>query len=115
MIKYSENSNKYVPFTHVKILPQTSVHPLAVPSTVRDFIHELGFLTPVTLTPLWDNRSPLVTVLRNTYQYLLSAYMLSIFPAGPISPKRGTSVLGSPGGSDCVLTLSLMGIFNFKE
>jgi hypothetical protein len=56
--------------------------------TFKDFIHELGFPTPVTLTPLWDNRSPLVTVLQNTrtYQYLLSAYMVCtrIFPTGPV-------------------------------
>jgi hypothetical protein len=69
-----------------------------VTGTVTDFIHELGFLTPVTLTRLRDNRSPLVTVLQNTYQYLMSAHMVSIFPTGPVLPKRGTSVLGSPGG-----------------
>jgi len=35
MTKYSQNSNKYVPFTHVNILPQTSVHLLAAEGTTH--------------------------------------------------------------------------------
>ena len=35
MTKYSQNSNMYVPFTHVKILPQTSVHLLAAECTTQ--------------------------------------------------------------------------------
>jgi hypothetical protein len=69
--KYSQNSNTRVPFTNFKILPPNIRKPVSsrehnATGTVRDFIHELGLLTPVTLTPLWDNRSPLVTVLQNT-------------------------------------------------
>lgn len=34
--------------------------------SARDFIHELGFPTAVTLNPSQDNRSPAVTALQNT-------------------------------------------------